>query len=226
MGGFFNVEGDFHRWASLIADIVLISLLWIVFSVPLLTLGPSTTAAYYVCTKKVSGRDGYVIQGFFKSFKENFFKSTFALIILVVLGTVLIFNMMLLDGDTVQFAPFILIAQYFIFLQLIFVAMYVFALIARFEMKLGRLIRIAFLLSNRHILFTMINLVLLAVLFMAAVEFPLLFMFVGGIYIYLSSYLLVRVFRKHYPDFDPQLDGDIKPLSFEEEQEQEETDEE
>ena len=215
MGGFFSVDSEFHRWASLITDIVLVCLLWIVFSLPLITMGAATTAAYYVCTKKVSGRDGYIFQGFFKSFKENFVKSTIAFLISAGVITLLIINMALLDGDVVQFAGITLLVQYFIFLQVVFVTMYVFAVISRFEMGIFRAVKVSFLLANRHILFTLVHLVLLGVLFVGAVNFPLLFIFIGGVYIYGSSFLLVRIFRKHYPNFDPVVDGEIKPLRFE-----------
>lgn len=202
MGGFFNIDGAFHRYASLVTDIVIISVLWIMFSWPIITMGAATTAAYYVCTKKASGREGYLLAGFFKSFKENFLKATAATLLLLLVGGILVLNMSLLD-DEIIFANIILVVQYFLLVQLVFVGMYVFPLIARFEMKLGQVFRAGFLLANRHLLLALGKLAMVFALIFASIYFPLLIIFAGGIYIYISSFIFVRVFRKHYPQFDP-----------------------
>ena len=50
--GFFNYDHDIWRFIGRLADIMVLNLLWIVFSLPLFSFGISTTALYY-CTLKI-----------------------------------------------------------------------------------------------------------------------------------------------------------------------------
>lgn len=47
----FNYEGRLFRALSFFADMILLQLIWVVFSLPLVTIGASTTAAYYAAMK-------------------------------------------------------------------------------------------------------------------------------------------------------------------------------
>ena len=69
MGKFFGIDGPFFKYGTLIADIIIISFLWIICSIPLITSGISTAAAFYIATKLVSGTEGYTTKEFFKGFK-------------------------------------------------------------------------------------------------------------------------------------------------------------
>lgn len=68
----FDTEGFLYKVGTVLADIFLLSFLWLIFSIPIITAGASTTAVYYVCTKKAAGTDAYVLKGFLKSFIQYF----------------------------------------------------------------------------------------------------------------------------------------------------------
>ena len=61
---------------SRIFDMMCLNVLWLVCSLPIFTIGASTTAMYTVMLKVVKNEEGYIVKGFFKAFKENFKKST------------------------------------------------------------------------------------------------------------------------------------------------------
>ena len=51
MGRLFAMDGKVFGFLSRTADLVLLNLLWILFSLPVVTLGASTTAIYTVVLK-------------------------------------------------------------------------------------------------------------------------------------------------------------------------------
>lgn len=49
-----------------------LSVLWIVFSIPVITLGGATIAVFDVTLRMVDDEEGYVAHQFVKAFKQNF----------------------------------------------------------------------------------------------------------------------------------------------------------
>ena len=68
-----------------IADFIILNLLWLVCSIPIITIGASTTALYTVMLKVVKNEEGYIARGFLKAFKENFKQSTLLMVVFVSL---------------------------------------------------------------------------------------------------------------------------------------------
>ena len=63
----FNYEGRLFRALSFFADMILLQLIWVVFSLPLVTIGSSTTAAYYAAMKKLEYEEGHIWSNFIPS---------------------------------------------------------------------------------------------------------------------------------------------------------------
>lgn len=82
----FSIDSPFFRTMSLIGDLMLLNLMWILTSLPIITIGASTTALLYTGMKLAKGRDGYVIKNFWKSFRQNFWQATVIYLILVTTG--------------------------------------------------------------------------------------------------------------------------------------------
>ena len=82
----FSMDSPFFRTMSLIGDLMLLNLMWILTSLPIITIGASTTALLYTGMKLAKGRDGYVIKNFWKSFRRNFWQATVIYLILVTTG--------------------------------------------------------------------------------------------------------------------------------------------
>ena len=84
----FNVDNPVFRAINTIGKIFLLDMLWLICSIPIFTMGASTTALIYACMK-IKDDEGYVTSNFFKSFKENFKQSTAIFLIYLVVGIVL-----------------------------------------------------------------------------------------------------------------------------------------
>ena len=199
----FDTEGLLYKIGMVLADIFLLSFLWIIFSIPIITIGASTTAVYYVCTKKAGNADAYVLKGFLKSFKENFLVSTITLAILAVIGFVLWINFHALTQVNLGILQFpVRIALSLVLIQIVFVTMYVFPIISRFDMTVINALKSALQLSNGHLFLTICNLVLLVAVGFLTIWIPFLFIFIPGIFAYFSANLFVRIFRKYKSDFE------------------------
>lgn len=76
MWNFFNPDGLFARIMNTVWNLVLLNLLWLVCSLPVVTLGASTAALYAVLLKMRDGGEGRVVRLFFAALKENFRRAT------------------------------------------------------------------------------------------------------------------------------------------------------
>ena len=213
--GIFNIDGPLYKIGGIIADVIILGLLWLITSIPIFTIGASTTAVYYVSTKKINGREGYLWQDFWRSFRQNFITSTLVFMTLALIYLVLIFNIQNISFLE-YFGNVVLTIQFFIFIELTFISMYAFPLISRFEMKYKTVFKTAFILANRHILITISNFVLLFAVVVLVIYMPIFGFIASGIYCYFSSFLIIKAFRKYRPDLDPQIiPGQLEPLKFE-----------
>lgn len=65
-----------------------LNILWLICSLPIITIGASTTALIYSCMK-LHKEEGYATKNFFYSFKENFKQSTVIWLIYIAVGAIL-----------------------------------------------------------------------------------------------------------------------------------------
>ena len=63
-----------------------LNILWLVCSLPIVTIGASTTALFYVTLKMAEDRDDGLTRMFFKAFRENFKPATKLWLILLAVG--------------------------------------------------------------------------------------------------------------------------------------------
>lgn len=121
------------RALSRLFDLILLNVLWVLFSLPVVTAGASAAALYSVMLKIVANEEGYIVRGFWEAFKSNFKQSTVIWLILLVAGAALGADFVIVSGFTgapARVGMALLGAAVFLYLtELIFV----FPLIARFE---------------------------------------------------------------------------------------------
>src|SRR5699024_1479033 len=89
----FSYDSMLSRFLYLVGDIVTLHFLWLLCSLPIVTMGASTTALYYSCMKRIRTNEGYPTRNFFKSFKENFRQSTLIWLGMVIIGLILFFDL-------------------------------------------------------------------------------------------------------------------------------------
>ena len=93
MDRLFNVNNPLMRALSKLFDIGWLSLIYVVFCVPLVTIGAATTSLYYVSAKVLRKDRGYVWSEFWHSFKLNFKPATLIWLIFAAIYGLLYFNL-------------------------------------------------------------------------------------------------------------------------------------
>lgn len=206
MSGLFNLDNPVWRFMGKLADLMILHLLWIICSIPIFTIGASTTAVYYVTLKLVRDEEGYTVKSFFKSFKENFKQSTIIWLMILVLGIILGVDLRLYinamgSGGNIQRIMAIL----FFSLAVLFIMtlMYVFPLQAKFYNPIKRTLINAFFMSVRHLPYTILMIVITVLFYACVLLIPQmsLFLVVFGITFpaFLNSYFYVKIFDKYIP---------------------------
>ncbi len=85
----FSYESRFSQWMLRISYACCLNVLWFICSLPIITIGASTSALYYISLKIVRGEEGHVFSSFFRSFKENFRQATVIWLIMLFTGAFL-----------------------------------------------------------------------------------------------------------------------------------------
>lgn len=207
LSGIFNYDNPFWRFMGKFCDIFILNVLWIICSIPIVTIGASTTAVYYVTLKLVRDEEGPTIRSFFKSFKENLKQSTAIWLILLTAGA--------LTGFDLYFFTFlqrepsmlrtVMLAIFGAFAMIeILTGLYVFPLQARFYNPVKRTFFNGFFMSIRHIFQSIAILLIdfglpLAAIFALPLLQPLLFLFGFPMLAFLNSYMFVGIFDNYMP---------------------------
>lgn len=76
MAGFFNYENKLMTGLNKIFDCMFVSALWCILSIPIVTIGATTSALYYAVNKSIRHSRGYAYKEFLSAFKLNFKQST------------------------------------------------------------------------------------------------------------------------------------------------------
>lgn len=71
MNDFFDLDAPLFRFLTRVADMVILSLLWLIGSLPLFTLGISSTALYYAVNKSLIEDRGTVSEEFFRACRRS-----------------------------------------------------------------------------------------------------------------------------------------------------------
>lgn len=90
MNKWFDLDSPIMQALSRMADMVLLSMLWFVCCLPVITIGPSTTAMYYVALKMARGESVKIGATFFQAFKSNFKQAAIMNVISLAIGAVLV----------------------------------------------------------------------------------------------------------------------------------------
>lgn len=90
MNDFFSPDAPIFRFLARIADLIILSLLWILGSLPLFTLGIASSALYYSINKAFVQDHGTISEEFFRAYKHSFRQATLSFLPLAALEGVLL----------------------------------------------------------------------------------------------------------------------------------------
>lgn len=194
----FSIDGKLFKGLTKAGDFLILGFLMVVFSLPVITIGASVTAAFYVALKPVRDEEGYVFKGFIKSFKENFKQGFLIELIVGVLGLFIIEDIRICmywaEGGN-SLARLAMYVFFGIALVLIAVITYVFPMLAKFNNTVIGTLKNALLISMHHLGQTFVMLLATGILVAITVKFFTAAIITIPLGLYVDSYILSRVFK-------------------------------
>ncbi len=201
MDSVFDYDSFLMSFIRKLADVFIVNILWLVCSIPVITIGAATTAMYCVTLRLVRAGDGHVFQDFFHAFKSNFKQATNIWLIFVALIAVWcvdFYYVMLVStwNPIIRYLLMIFLA----ILALIWLVMllYIFPILARFENTIQKTMVNAYVMSTQHIVSTLEMLLLNVLLYyIAFTRLPVLLAFCVGLGAFINSFFLHKIFSKY-----------------------------
>ena len=204
MGKLFDLDSPFIQFLNRVADLMILNFLMMICCLPIFTIGASYTAMHYVLLKMVRKEEGYLLRGFFKSFKQNFKQATLIwlgmLVVIVFFGV----DFWIFRYSDMEFSKIFMIIFLALALVFAFTAVYVFPVLARFDNSVKNILKnsvsLAILNPPKTILMTVAYALPLG--FMYFFDYAWMFVFLFGISLpaYASAFVYSGIFKKFEPE--------------------------
>jgi len=191
-------ESRFHRLVTKVSNLFLLNILWIIFSIPIITMGAATSALYYVTLKMVKNEDGYIIKSFWTAFRQNLKQG-------IIIEFVLLIGAVILLGDIWYFLQmgniigYILSGIFSIGLTIyVLTLIFTFPLFAKYSNTVTGTLKNAMLMAITHLPSSIAMAVLLIIMlygFYVSVHLMIIFSVIGASgYAYFGSILFRHIF--------------------------------
>ena len=200
---FFSYESPFSQMLLKLCDSCYLNLLWFICSLPIVTVGASTTALYYTTLKLVRDEESSLTRMFFRSFRENFRQSTILWLILLAGGLLLAGDGYILyhlratsTGSVAVMWTLVLALVIAAAVLYCIVLIYVFPLVASVSNTTLAMLKNSFFIGTHYLFCTILVFAIHVAMFFVVVSlFTPLIIFGEGLCALLSSYLLSNVIR-------------------------------
>ncbi len=200
----FNIDSGFSGALGKIADMVILSICWLVCCLPVVTVGAATSALYYASMKNHLG-EGTIIRNFFRAFVRDFKQSLLLELIVVAVAGVLIVDLYVLPQMDIPLGGLVQVVLTVVAVLGIAMLSYLFPLVARYENTMVQRFQNAVFMSlmNFHytLLIVAINcaplllLVLMTDLFLSII--PLLVLIWPGMCAMINSKFFLKIFKQY-----------------------------
>lgn len=198
-----NVDGPIMTVLGQIANCMILSLLWLLCSIPVITIGASTSALYYVTLKMVRGEISGVARPFFKALKENLKNGIVFSILFGATGVVLCLDYTVMLQQTGVIGEVFRVFLMMLGFCWLITMLYTFPLQAQFVNTVRGTLKNAFDFSIHNIRITWIVLGIHAIPFLVVFLpletllklLPLLILILPALIAYLSSMQFMKIFK-------------------------------
>lgn len=205
MHNLFHYENPFIQFLVRVGDLMILNLLFILCSLPVVTLGASLTAMHRVTQNMLFEQEEPIIKSFFRAFRQNFKQSTLAWLVELVVIVSLVCDVLLVmayfDGGLAK-AMYILVAVLAILVAGVF--SYLMPLIARYEngmrQQVNNAVVLAIIKLPKTVLLMLLNLlpvILLLISVPVFVQTLIFWVIIGFAFVsFLTSSILKPVFQQ------------------------------
>ena len=211
---FLSYDSKFSRIMIKLCYACFLNLLWMVCSLPIFTIGASTTALYYACLKIVRD-EGFDAAGmFFHSFKQNFKQATIIWLIMLTAGIFLAGDGYILyhlrassTGALAVMWTLLMAAVIAAAVIYVIVLLYVFPLLASVENTTAAMLKNAFLIGTHYLFSTILMFAVhFAMFYLIVAVFTPLFLLGEGLCAMICSWLIKNILKSVTYDPNPPVD--------------------
>lgn len=201
----FSTESRIMQVFSRIFDIAILNIVFIIFCIPVVTIGASTTAMYSITLKMIRNEESHIIRGFLKAFKENFKQGTILGMIATAIVIFLAIDLRIIGMIEDEKLKSVQIICYMVAILVYIIFLYAFPILARFVCTTKEIFRNSFIISIVNFKWTLIligiNIPFTFMLFYSGVSMLLLFTILiicgfSGIAL-IQSFIFQKIFRKY-----------------------------
>lgn len=191
-------NNKFTTFMNTVAGVVLLSLLYIVTCIPIITIGSATSAMYYAMVKVVRKDCGYLTKEYMRAFKRRFLDGMVFTILFIVIGVILY-----LDRTYTSEMNTILGLIMFYIINVISIVyfgalIYTFPVFSRFNLTKKETLKMAVFLVIRHLPYSFLLMLILGVTIFVLYLFPLpCVIFLPGCCCYLISIFMERIMKQY-----------------------------
>lgn len=181
-----------------IVDILFLGILWSVCSLPLFTIGASTSAAYVCIHQCIFHDQNYITHTFFSEFRQNL--KTGCLISIVFLPALVLSALAFyqtMQKNSGDFTYLFLFLSIFIWGICLLIQIHLYALTARFHYPKNILFQLVITFLSKDLFQNLLLLFLLICALDLVIYYPPSLLFVPGVYLVLCYIIEEQIFRKH-----------------------------
>lgn len=161
MAGFFSTDSKLYKFMSKLTDLVKLNFMWLAFSLPVVTVGISTIAAYTVALKMAENEEGYIARGFLKAFKDNWKQGLIMSLITLLCAWAVYLDFQIFSAVEENSVIFLIIGVITAYV-FTFSLLYAYPLLARYENTIPKTLKNSFSISMRYFLRSVLLVVLVA----------------------------------------------------------------
>lgn len=198
MKNFLKYDGKFYQFMNTFGNLVILNLLFVLTSLPLITLVSSLSALYYATIKTVRSGTGYPVQEYIAAFKRELKTGIVWGVLLLITAIILYIDISYVSQSptvfgAISFAVFCLLA-------FIWVSFFIYGpiVLSRFSLKRFDLFKLTIVMLFRHLPYTVLLVIgyLIVGLLIYLMPIPLLFV-LPSLLIYAVSFVIEKLFKRY-----------------------------
>ena len=206
MAGFFSSENWYWKPFGYVADAVILSCTWALFSIPLFTAGAATTALYDTVAHCIRGSEKDIFSRFFSTFKRELMPSMICSLIwaLVLYGLYMGIRGCAGILPATNASVMIVAGLFFLYSVVVGIFSWVLPLLSRFTFSLGSLNKTAVKLACGHPFRTIASGIFTVLVFGLCLRTVFSFMILPEILAVIWAFLMEPVFKQYMTEEERQ----------------------
>ena len=208
MKTFFHPDSKAVRFLTVLCNLVILNFLWILTSLPVVTVGASNSAMFAVLFQYLDQGSDAVVKPYFKAFAANFKQSTQVWIPVLLVGVLLLLDGWYLTGHAGDVSCILWIPFGLLLAALMAAGTFIFGLIPRYQNTTQQLLRKSVLIFLMNLFPSVAIILVQALPLLFFLFWPSMFLRIGILWLmlgvsgfgYINAATMLRIFKKYLPD--------------------------